>query len=70
MDDTKKQDKIKIEEILEEIDNLKKYSQELASNTRGEKLENYIDNLAKNINSLGNKVETIYEEKYKNNNIE
>ena len=57
-------DKIKLDEIMNEISNLKKYSNELASNTRGEKLENYIDSLTKNINSLEIKIETMYEESF------
>ncbi len=64
MDDDKVKDKIKIDEILEEIQNLKKYSRELANNTQGEKLENYIDNLSKNINQFEEKVEKIYEDNY------
>ncbi len=56
----KVKDKAKIQEILDEIDNLKKYSNDLANNTRGEKLENLINNLNKNINLLNNKTEEIY----------
>ena len=66
MNDELIKDKTKLDELLYELTNLKKHSNELASNTRGEKLENYIDNLSKNINSLENKVETIYEENFKN----
>ena len=57
-------DKTKLDEILNEIINLKRYSNELASNTRGEKLENYINNLTKNINSLENKIEYLYENNF------
>ncbi len=56
----KVKDKAKIQEILDEIDNLKKYSNDLANNTRGEKLENLVNNLNKNINLLNNKTEEIY----------
>ena len=58
----KVQDKAKIQEILNEISNLKRYSSELANNTRGEKLENYINSLSKNINTLNDKVELIYQD--------
>lgn len=58
--ENKVKDKAKIQEILDEIDNLKKYSNDLANNTRGEKLENLINNLNKNINLLNNKTEEIY----------
>lgn len=56
----KVKDKAKIQEILDEINNLKKYSNDLANNTRGDKLENLINNLNKNINLLNNKTEEIY----------
>lgn len=61
MDDLVK-DKLKLEEILNEIANLKKYKNELASNTRGEALEQYIDNLSKNINLLEQSVEKTYDD--------
>ena len=61
MDD---KDKAKLNEILNEIENLKKYNNDLASNTKGEKLENYIDSLSKDINSLKIKVEKIYEDNF------
>ena len=54
-------DKVKIKEILNEIDNLKKYTTDLANNTRGEKLESFVNNLNKNVNLLNNKAEDIYE---------
>ncbi len=59
-------DKIKLEEMINEIVKLKSYSKELANNTRGNKLEDYIDVLSRNILSLQNKVETIYDENYRN----
>ena len=62
MDDNK--DKLKLKEILDEIENLANYSNELALNTRGEKLGNYVDNLIKNVTVLKTKVETIYEKEY------
>ncbi len=57
-------DKEIIKELLLEIDNLKKYSNELANNTRGEKLENYILSLSKNITELNNKMEKIYQDNF------
>ena len=61
MDD---KDKVKLLELLDVIENLKNYSGELALNTRGEKLGNYVDNLIKNVNTMKTKVETIYENEY------
>ena len=61
MDNDTNKDKTKLTEILNEITNLKNYSNELAVNIRGEKLENYVNNLIKNINALETKVETVYE---------
>ena len=57
-------DKEKIQEILDEIANLKRYNNELANNTRGDKLDNYINSLSRNINNLNDKVETIYQENF------
>ncbi len=62
MDDKKLKDKLILDDILNEIDNLKRYNNELASNTRGEKLESYISNIQKNINTLETNVEKVYEE--------
>ena len=61
-DNTK--DKEKLQEIIDEIANLKRYNNELANNTRGDKLENYINSLSRNINNLNDKVETIYQENF------
>ena len=57
-------DKAKMQEILMEISNLKKYANELADNTRGDKLERYINALSKNINLLNEQVETTYDNNY------
>ena len=57
-------DKDKLIEILNEIEKLKKYNNDLASNTKGKKLEGYIDSLNKDINSLKIKVEKIYEDNF------
>ena len=61
MDESKYLDKIKMKEILDELANLKTYSKDLSNNTRGEKLENYINELAKNISVLNDKVEEVYD---------
>ena len=68
MDESTIKDKTKIEEILNEIENLKKYNNDLASNTRGEKLENYIDSLSKDIILFQDKIEETYDNNYKSNN--
>ena len=65
--DDKIKDKQKLQEILNEIINLQKYCNELASNTRGEKLEEYINNLSKNITILNNNVEKAYQDTLKTN---
>lgn len=64
MNDTRINDKMKVQEILNEISNLKKYSNELANNTSGDKLENLINNLTKNINVLNDETEKIYDENF------
>ncbi len=51
-------DKLKLESILNEINNLKRYNKQLNENTKGEKLENYINVLNKSLLSLEDKIET------------
>ena len=63
----KAKDKMKLQEIMDELSNLKKYSSDLSNNTRGDALENYINTLSKNINLLDEEVENIYEENFKPN---
>ena len=70
MDDTRITDKARIQEILNEISNLKKYNNELGNSIRGEKLENLINNLNKNLNMLNEKTEKIYDEHFINENKE
>lgn len=60
----KAKDKEKLQEILNEITNLKRYSNELINNSRGEKIENYINSLSRNINVLNDKVENIYQDNF------
>ena len=57
-------EKIKTEDILTEIDNLKKYTNQLSSNVRSEKLESFINIMDQNINNLQNETENFYNEKY------
>lgn len=59
-------DKLIFDDILIEIDNLKKYNNELANNVRGDKLENYINNINSNIHNYENNIEKIYEENFDN----
>lgn len=66
MSESMNKDKIKIEEILNEVENLKKYNNQLASSVRGEKLESYVDSLNKNIKLFQDKLEETYEDNYKN----
>ena len=71
MDDNTIKDKVKFEEIMNEIANLKKYSKELSINTRGEKLENYINALSRSINNFEDDVEKTYDDNFnKTKNIE
>lgn len=65
MEETKLHDKEKIQEILNEIERLKTYCNELGNNTRGPNLEEYINNLSKNITLLNNEVERIYDNSFK-----
>jgi hypothetical protein len=60
----KAKDKEKLLEILNEINNIKRYNNELANNTRGDKLENYIVALARNINILETKTEEVYQDNF------
>ncbi len=56
----KTKDKAKLQEMINELSNLKKYCNELGYNTRGDKLERYINALSKNITLFDNEVENIY----------
>ena len=63
--DDKVKDKQKLQEILNEISILQKLSSELGNNTRGDKLEEYIDTLRKNIQLLNNQVEKVLDDNLK-----
>ena len=60
MNDEIGKNKLKLQDIMIEIDNLKKYASDLANNSQGEKLENYIDKLEKDIEKAQDKLEIIY----------
>ena len=57
-------EKSKTKDILMEIDNLKKYTNQLSNNVRSEKLENYITTMNNSISNLENETESFYNEKY------
>ena len=63
----KTKDKVKIQEMLLELSNLKKYANDLANNTRGDKLERYINVLSKNITLLDEHMEKTYEDNFTSN---
>ena len=56
------EDKQKIKDIITEIDNLKKYNNQIATNISGEVLENYVNKMNKDILDLEKDVELIYEQ--------
>ena len=60
MNDEINKNKIKIEEIMKEIDDIKKYVNTLANNSKGDKLEGFIDKLDKDVIKTQNKLETMY----------
>ncbi len=66
MDNNRIDIKVKTQIILDEIDNLDKYSKRMSINVRGNKLESYMDNINKSITKLKNETEIFYNN-YKNN---
>lgn len=52
--------KIIIEDILNEIDNIKKYNKEIANNVSGDTIESYVNKIEKDINELQTKIEDSY----------
>ena len=54
--------KAKIQDILVEIDNLKKYINQLKNNVRNEKIESYIEIINQNITKLQDEAENYYNE--------
>ena len=63
MEDIAKE-KIKTRDILVEVDNLKKYVDQIANNVRSEKLESFINTMDKNIAILQTETENFYNENY------
>ena len=63
MEEIVSKDKLKLQDILDEIENLKNYNRELLDNTKGEKLENYIGNLDRSIEKLREKVNITIDKK-------
>ena len=57
--------KLKMQDIFNELINLKKYNSDLHNNVRGEKLENYLNELDKSILKAQNKAEDIYTKNFK-----
>lgn len=64
MDDNKAKEKIKTQDILIEIDNLKKYIGGLASNVNSDQLESYINVIDKDITKLQDETEIFFNNKY------
>ena len=60
MDDKKIQEKKNAQDILIEIDNLKKYLKQISNSVRSEKIESMISSANKNIQKLQNETEDFY----------
>ena len=65
MDDQTLKNKQKMQDIINEINNLKKYTYELANNTSGDKLEEYCSKITKDIIKTQYKAEELYTKKFK-----
>lgn len=57
-------EKSKTKDILMEIDNLKKYTNQLSNNVRSEKLETFVTTMDKSITNLQDETENFYNETY------
>lgn len=60
--------KLKTEDILIEIDNLKKYTNNVSSNIRSDKLESFVNLMNKSITKLQTETENYYNENFNNIN--
>lgn len=60
MNDKDVKNKLKMADIISELNSIKKYNSELFNNVRGEKLENYLNELDKSITKAQNQAETLY----------
>ena len=65
MNDEKIENKVKMQYIISELTNLKKYNSELFNNTNGEVLENYLNELNRNISKAQNEAENLYTKNFK-----
>lgn len=65
MNDNDAKNKLKMQDIINELINIKKYNNSLSSNVKGETLENYVNELDKSIIKAQDTADTIYTEKYK-----
>lgn len=60
MNEDNTKNKLKMQDIINEIDNLRKYNSELFNSVKGDKLENYLRALDKSIIKAQNMAEIIY----------
>ena len=60
MNEDNTKNKLKMQDIINEIDNLRKYNSELFNSVKGDKLENYLRALDKSIIKAQNIAEIIY----------
>ena len=60
MNEEMSKNKLKMNDIVNEITNIKKYNNDLANNLKGDKLEEYLDKLNKDIIKAQDKIENIY----------
>ena len=65
MDNDITKNKLKMQDIINEITLLKKYNNDLLSNSKGEKIEGYLNKLNKDITKAQDKVEIIYTKNFK-----
>ena len=64
--DNQGKDKIKTQDILIEIDNLKKYTNDVSSNIKSDKLESFVDLMNKSITKLQTETENFYNDQFTN----
>ena len=60
MNDTDNKNKLKMQDTINELINIKKYNNDLFSNVKGDKLENYLNELNKSVVKAQDMAETIY----------
>ena len=64
--DNQGKDKLKTQDILIEIDNLKKYTNDVSSNIKSDKLESFVDLMNKSITKLQKETENFYNDQFTN----